>query len=207
MTLALQIALMSTPLAVYLGALGMLHSGPRPRLVPGPVDAGMLAGGLAGVVVFGPVGQIVVGRIFGGSPLVAWTTWGAAIAVAMALLIVSATRRLAVYNVLPDDLRRAAREAFISLRAGAIPTIDGFEDEARENGITIKASSTLRAGTIEARGRDPESLIATLKPHLRANLVRSGGNPSAMALTLFGLAALTALAGPILRFATWFHHR
>ena len=48
MTPAMQIALTATPLAAYFYALGLFHSGRRPRLVSGPVDVGLMAFGLGG---------------------------------------------------------------------------------------------------------------------------------------------------------------
>lgn len=201
MTLASQVAVMTVPLAAYFGALGVLHSGPRPRLVSGPVDVVMLAGGLGGLLTFGPVGQVVVGRFLGGSNPVAWTTWCSIVALMIVLWLASASRRVIVYNVLPDDLRRAARDAFESLQGEANPTIDGFEDESRSRGIAIRSSRLLRTGTIESRGLDPEALIAALTPRLRSALGDSGGNPSGMALAMFGVAALMMLLAPAIQLA------
>ncbi|WP_435015684.1 hypothetical protein TA3x_003230 [Tundrisphaera sp. TA3] len=194
MSHATPMSLITVPLAIYFGVLGLLHSGSRPRLVAGPLDAALLAGGLGGIIAFGPVGHLIVGKILGGSTMVAWTTWGAIVAVGTAIAMTSASRRVAIYNIRPEELHRLARQAFGSLQGGACPTIDGVEDEAREHGIAIRSSRLLRAGVVEARGRNPEALILALRPSLVALLRRAEAGRSAMAQAMFLLAALIFLA-------------
>ena len=127
MTSALQITLTATPLAAYFYILGVLHSGRRPRLVAGPVDVGLLAMGLGGLVAFGPFGRAVLGRIVGepAGP-VAWSIWLALIGLWSLVLAGSASLRMTIYHVSPDELDRAVREALARLDGGFSRTLRGY---------------------------------------------------------------------------------
>lgn len=194
MTASVQIALTATPLAAYFYALGLFHSGSRPRLVRGPVDVGLMAFGLGGLVAFGPFGRSVLGRLAGSDvgPM-GWSIWVALVATWALVLAGSASLRVTVYHLSADELDRAVREALGELGGRFTPTIHGFEDAGRGAGITVKGSKALRAGSIEAHGRDPEALMGELVPRLREALARFPQRPSGISHAMFGLACLAML--------------
>ena len=194
MTAAAQIALTAGPLAAYFYALGLLHGGTRPRLVSGPADVALMAFGLGGLVAFGPFGRSVMARLVGPEAgALGWSVWLGVVALWSLVLAGSASLRLTVYHLGEGDLDRAAREALGRLKGHFTPTIRGFEDADRGSGITVKSLPRLRAGSIEAYGRDPEALLAELKPRLREALAQIPQRPSAVAHLMFGLACLTTI--------------
>ena len=194
MTPAMQIALTATPLAAYFYSLGVLHSGKRPRMVAGPVDVGLLTFGLGGLVAFGPFGRAVLGRLVGeqAGPL-AWSIWVGVVGLWALVLAGSASLRVTVYHVAPEDLDRAVRDALGQMEGRFSPTLSGYEDAGRGAGITVKHLRGLRSGSVEAYGRSPDLLIRELKPRLRATLNRLPQRASGVSHTMFGLACVTML--------------
>src|ERR1700757_2301446 len=63
MTSPVQLALMVTPLAMYLYLLAVWQAGRHPRVVTGSRDVWLLAAGLGGLGLFGPLGQWLAGLI------------------------------------------------------------------------------------------------------------------------------------------------
>ena len=194
MTLSSQIALAATPLSAYFYALGVLHGGRGPRVVAGPVDVAMLGVGVGGLVAFGPLGQSILGAIAGRElgPW-HWATWVALLASWLFVVAASASRRLAIYNVRAGDLDRAVREALAGLHGRFEPTLRGFEDAQRGAGVTVRSSRRLRAGSVEAYGREPEKLMAELKPGLKAALGEITRPTSAVSGLMFAAACLVML--------------
>jgi hypothetical protein len=193
-TPAMQVALTATPLAAYFYALGVFHSGRHPRMVAGPVDVGLLAFGLGGLVAFGPFGKAVLGGLVGSEvSLFSWAIWVVVIGLWALVLAGSASLRLTVYHVDSRDLERAVREALGQLEGRFSPTLHGFEDATRGVGITLKPIRFLRTCGVEAYGREPEVLIRELKPVLGDVLSRLPQRASGVSHALFGMACLTML--------------
>jgi hypothetical protein len=200
MSAAVQIALTATPLAAYFYVLGVFHGGSRPRLVSGPADVGLMAFGLGGLVAFGPFGRSVLARLVGNEVgLLGWSIWVAMVVLWSLVLAGSATLRLSIYHLSPEELDRALREALSKVGGWFTPTIHGFEDAGRGTGITVKSLPKLRAGAIEAYGKDPEVLIAELKPRLQEALAKYPQRPSGISHAMFGLACLAMLV-PVIGF-------
>jgi hypothetical protein len=194
MTSEMQIVLAATPLAGYFYALCVFHGGKRPKMVSGPVDVGLLAFGLGGLVAFGPFGRAVLGRLVGepAGPM-AWTIWLGVVALWSLVLAGSASLRISVYHVGPKELERAIAEALGHVPGQFSPTLNGFEDTKRGVGLTLKTLSWLRSGGIVVYGREPEILIRELKPQLKAALARFPQRSSAVTHIMFGLACLAML--------------
>ena len=194
MTSAMQIALTATPLAAYFYTLGVFHSGKRPRMVVGPVDVGLMAFGLGGLVAFGPFGRSVLGRLVGEEvgPL-AWSIWVGVVALWALVLAGSASLRVTIYHVNPTDLDQAVRDTLGQLEGRFSPTLGGFEDATRGAGITVKSLRWLRSGSVEAYGRGAEVLIRELKPKLKHALARLPQRASGVSHAMFGLACVTML--------------
>jgi hypothetical protein len=192
MTPALQIALTATPLAAYFYALSVFHGGRRPWMVAGPVDVGLLAFGLGGLVAFGPFGRAVLGRMAGEpAGLLAWSIWVGMVGLWALVLAGSASLRLTIYHVSPKELELAVREALERLEGRFSPTLKGFEDADRGSGVTVKSLRFLRSGSVEAYGKGPEALIRELKPKLREALARLPQRASGVSHAMFGLSFLT----------------
>jgi hypothetical protein len=194
MTPAMQIALTATPLAVYFYALGVFHSGRRPRMVAGPVDVGLLAFGLGGLIAFGPFGRAVLGRLVGADVgTFAWAIWVGVVALWALVLAGSASLRVTVYHIDSWELERAVHESLGQLEGQFSPTLHGFEDTKRGVGIHLKPIRFLRTVGVEAYGREPDLLIRELRPILRASLSGFPQKASGVSHALFGMACLTML--------------
>ena len=192
MTPAMQIALTATPLAAYFYALCVFHGGRRPRMVSGPVDVGLLTFGVGGLVVFGPFGRAVLGRLVGeGAGPVAWTLWIGVVGLWSLVLAGSASLRVTIYHIDAGELDQAVRDALKQLPGSFSPTLNGYEDVIRGSGIAIKPLRFLRSGAVEAYGREPEVLIRELKPKLREVLSHRLQKGSMVSHAMFGLACLT----------------
>jgi hypothetical protein len=192
MTPAMQIALTATPLAVYFYALGVFHSGRRPRMVSGPLDVGLLAFGLGGLVAFGPFGRAVLGRLVGEQAgLLAWSIWVALIVLWALVLAGSASLRVTVYHISPEELDLAVRDALGELEGRFFSTLKGFENPKRQSGVMVKPLRLLRSGIVEAYGDHPDLLIRELEPKLRASLARYPQRASGVSHAMFGLACVT----------------
>src|SRR5579884_3613294 len=111
MTGPIELALMVGPLAVYFYALGIWHSGRSPRVIPGPVDYLLLVFALSGLLLFGPIGRALIGRVPAAQGWLA--ALGLLTSIAMLALpwLPRAFRRLVVYNIQPETLERAVAEA------------------------------------------------------------------------------------------------
>jgi hypothetical protein len=194
LTPAMQIALTATPLAAYFYTLGVFHSGRRPRMVTGPLDAALLAIGLGGLVAFGPFGRAVLGRLVGADVgILAWSIWVTIVVLWALVLAGSASLRVTIYHVRPEELDRAVREALGSLEGQFVRTLKGYEDPKRAAGLTVKSLRFLGSGSVEAYGQAPETLIRELKPKLRAALAELPQRGSRVSHAMFGLACLTML--------------
>jgi hypothetical protein len=198
MRTAVQLALMVGPLTVYLYVIAVWQSGRRPRIVAGPVDFAWLLFGLSGLVLFGPVGRILIGRAAGlGAP----STW-AWLALISSLVLVAAPwlprsfRRVVIYNVDREGLDRALRDALQALPGSFVPTLRGFEDRLQQRGLLVELTPWTRSAVIEAYGTDPESFISLIRHGLQADLQPGLVKPSPVAWALLGLCL--GLIGPVL---------
>jgi hypothetical protein len=195
MTTAAQIALTATPLAAYLYTIGLFHGSSRPRVIPGRLDFGLLAVGVGGLVAYGPFGQAFVGRVAGANAgWTAWLAWTAVVGVWALALAAGAGRRVAIYNVGPAELDRAMVEALSMPDWRFEPTLDGYEDVARRLAVRVKASSRFHAGSVEARGQEPEAFLRAILPRLRSALARQPRRPSPVSHALFAGSCLVMLA-------------
>src|SRR5690348_15210852 len=102
MPVAIQLALMVIPLSLYLYVLGIWHSGRTPRVVAGPVDLGLLAFGLSGLLIFGPIGRLWPWHARGLPGVWAWLALTAFVVLLALPWLPRSFRRLAVYNVDPE---------------------------------------------------------------------------------------------------------
>jgi hypothetical protein len=199
MTGQLPLSLAVAPLATYLFVLSLWHGGRHPRIVSGLADFALLAFGLGGLVVFGPLGQGLARILFRRPALLDWMALASVFGLVATLLARRSLRRLTVYHVDPEALVRALRETLDQVPGHFVRTLRGFEDRSRARGLTIEVTSSLRAAQLEAFGTDPEGLIQELRPRLRLRLRRVEVPPSQVAWWLLGGSGLLLLI-PMARF-------
>jgi hypothetical protein len=104
------------PLGAYLLVVGRLHLGRHPVVVAGSLDLAMLAAGVSGLVLAGPLALL--------QPAVGTAAWATAMLLGSLVLVVSggllATRpRLVVYNVTTEQLRPILAEVIGGLDPAA----------------------------------------------------------------------------------------
>jgi len=191
MTSPVQLALMVTPLAAYLYLLAIWQAGRHPRVVAGPVDLWLLALGLGGLVLIGPLGRIVAQTLFGRAGLLQWL-----LLTLVAILLVSrlarrSWRRLVIYHVDGETLDTALRDALGPDEF--IRTLSGYEDRTHACGIRVHHSPRWQAAVVEGFGHDPDALIRALRPRLKERLRQAAAGPTGVSLLFFGLSALTML--------------
>jgi hypothetical protein len=195
MSLPIQVALTVGPLACYFYIVGVWQSGRRPRVIPGAVDFAVLALGVSGLMTVGPVGQVLMGLIFGPTPgYLAWGLWLLFLSLWVGVFAFSAARRLVVYNLEPDQLVEAVGFAIEAMPGAKFTqTLGGFEATGERRALHVEGSKLLRVGTVDARGREPEALIRTLQPLLRDRLRGVASGPTRVTWGLFLASWLTML--------------
>ncbi|MEO6809297.1 MAG: hypothetical protein ABI353_09330, partial [Isosphaeraceae bacterium] len=146
----LRVVLALAPLACYFFMLGVWRSGRSPRVVPGPLDFGLLAMGLGGLIAFGPIGSVLIQVIFPGPSVWAWLALAATWALLALFWLPRTARRLVVYNVEPSNLNQAVRDALIELPGSFAPTLTGFEDAEHGRGVAVRIVPGSRTGMVEA---------------------------------------------------------
>ncbi len=191
---AAQVALTAGPLAFYLAVLASWQGGRHPRVVSGPLDFGLLAVGVGGLLTFGPFGQVVARALFGKPNPLDWLTLISGEGLVATVLARRALRRVAVYCVDPETLNRSLREALDRGPGRYVATLGGFEDRVEARGISVEVTPRFRAAVIEAYGREPEDLINDLAPRLEDGLRGVSMPPSPLSWILSGLWGLTTLA-------------
>jgi hypothetical protein len=191
MTSPVQLALMVTPLAVYLYLLAVWQAGRRPRVVAGTTDAWLLALGLGGLVVFGPLGDWLVG-LLSSRPGVLHRLLVALVAIVVAgRLARRSGRRLVIYHIDRATLDGALEGALGPDRF--VATLGGYEDRAGACSLRVEHSPRWHWAVIEAEGEGARALASDLALRLRNRLRLVPAAPSEVALVFFGLSALTML--------------
>jgi hypothetical protein len=195
---AVLLALMLGPLAVYLYVIAVWHGGRTARLVAGPVDYGLLLFALGGLLVFGPVGRLLVSRAvaFGSPNGWAWLMVGSALSLLAIPWIPRSFRRLVVYNVDPETLDQALRAVVRELPGEFTRTLRGYEDQEHQRGLGVETTTWFRTAVIESYGSDAERLIRQLGRRLSEHLHAPSARPSAITWVLLGLCV--ALVAPVL---------
>lgn len=170
--------MMVMPLALYLGVLAHWHGGRRPVVVSGPADFALLAFGLGGIVLFGPVGQALVRLLSGGPPTLVWLGLASWMSLAALFFSRRAHHRLVVYHVEPSAMDEALREALDEPGHRYNRTPEGFEDRAGAQGVRVEVSPRGETATLEVYGADPEPRLRHLERRLRSRLRETSSPPS-----------------------------
>lgn len=142
------LAIAVLPLGGYLLLIGWFHLRRRPVLLPGAVDLVLLAAGVSGLVLVGPLALV--------QPAVGTSPWAAAMLVLLGGLIVGAAilvmrPRLVIYNATIDRLRPVVAEV-----------VSGLDDSARWAGETVALPARGLQVSLDGRGMTRcVSLVAT----------------------------------------------
>jgi hypothetical protein len=191
MTSPVQLVLMVTPLAAYLYLVAIWQTGRHPRVVTGPVDLWLLALGVSGLVLAGPVGQLLVRTIFGRPGPLQWLVLGLVAFLVVGRLARRSSRRLVVYHVGAESLDAALRDC---LGPDAfIQTVGGYESRTESCGIRVEHSPRWHSTVVDGFGQGADALIATLGPQLARRLRQAPAATPDVALLFFALPALTML--------------
>jgi len=180
------------PLAAYLAVIAGLHLRRRPVVLSGAWDAILLAAGVSGLVIAGPLG--VLQPLTGASP---WTAAAlvAAFAIVVAFAILAARPRLVVYNVGLDQLRPLLVDVVTRLDPAARWAGEAAALPARGLQLHLDARGVARSVSIIAAGSRPSAETwAELSRRLRRGLTRVRVQRSPWAIAFLGLAAAIVVA-------------
>ena len=191
MPVSVRVALAFLPMSAYFFAIGLWRGGPRPRVVSGSLDFGLLAFGLGGLIAFGPVGQMVVGLVFPRPGVSAWMAVASLLALLALIRVRRFRTRLVVYNVDPPALIEALGLAMTTSSGPPRRTVLGFEDASSSRGVTLDLNRS-RVAVLDAHGDDPESLIDALRPSLALALSSVPPRPSRLSWIWFALSTISA---------------
>jgi hypothetical protein len=167
-----RLVLATLPLGIYFFVLGAWRCGRSPRVVSGPLDFGLLAFGLGGLVAFGPIGELLVDRLFPEPSVWAWLALASTLWLLALLWAPRAARRVIVYNVEPETLRKAVADGLLALPGQFAPTLRGYEDRESGRGLAVEVGRAHTA-TVEAYGQRPDLLAAEVASLLRERLLEA----------------------------------
>lgn len=179
------------PVATYLLAVGCLHLRRRPAVLSGHVDVALLALGIAGMVIAGPLALLQPGA--GTS---AWTTavllLGFAVVVAGALL--AARPRMVIYNVGLDQMRPVVASVAASLDPTARWAGETAALPARGLQVHLDDRGPARTVSVIAAGQTSAEAWAEFSRRLRRAIhtVRVRPSPWAWAFLAPGVAVAAA---------------
>lgn len=190
---AIPLWLALAPLAVYLAVIGSFQLRRRPVVVSGAVDGAMLAAGMSGLVMAGPLALL--------QPLAGTSPWTALAFLAACVIVVSsailATRpRIIVYNVSLDRLRPVIAELVAGLDPASRWAGETVALPSRGLQVHVDERGAARSVSVIAAGSRPANEAwSEFGRHLRRGLgaVRVRRNPWG-ACGFLALAAAVAAA-------------
>lgn len=180
------------PLAGYLVIIAALHLRRRPVVLSGAWDALLLAAGVSGLVVAGPLA--VLQPLTGAS---AWTAAAllAAFAILVAFAMLAARPRLVVYNVGLDQLRPLLADVVSRIDPAARWAGEAAALPTRGLQLHLDARGVARTVSIIAAGTRPSAETwAEFNRRLRRGVTRIRVRRSPWAVAFFGLAAALVAA-------------
>lgn len=187
------------PLSAYLAAMGILQMLRRPVVLSGQTDVALLASGLGGMVIAGPLALLQPA-----AGMSAWTTvvllLGFVLVVGFAML--AARPRMVVYNVRLDQMRPLVAAVAAALDPSVRWAGETAALPARGLQVQLDDRGPGRTVSIIAAGRSPAETWSEFARRLRRGVrsVRVGPSPwawgfLAAAAVLAGIAARLAFSG------------
>jgi len=183
------------PLAAYLAVIGSFHLRRRPVVVPGSFDGAMLAAGVSGLVMAGPLALV--------QPLAGTSAWTALAFLAACVILVAAailaTRpRIVVYNVGLERLRPVVAELAAGLDPASRWAGETVALPSRGLQIQLDDRGPARSVTVLAAGSRP----ATESWSEFSRLLRRGISAIQMRRSRWGGCVFLGLAAAIVA-ASW----
>lgn len=175
------------PLAAYLAVIAGLHLRRRPVIVSGAWDAVLLAAGVSGLAIAGPLAVL--------QPLTGGSSWSAAallaaFAILVAFAILAARPRLVVYNVGLDQLRPLLADVVARLDPAARWAGEAAALPTRGLQVHLDARGVARNVSIIAAGSRPSAEAwAEFSRRLRRGLLRVRVQRSPWAIAFLAAAA------------------
>jgi hypothetical protein len=140
------------PLGLYLLLVGWVHLRRRPAVISGAWDAVILALGLGGLALVGPLA--LVRPAAGGSPW-SWPMLLLALCLGVVLAVLVSRPRLVVYNITPEQLRPLVAEVASGLDAAVRWAGDTAALPSRGLQVHIDGDGALRCVSVVAVGGRP----------------------------------------------------
>jgi hypothetical protein len=178
------------PLGLYLLVVGAAHLRRRPVLLPGAVDLALLAAGVSGLVLVGPLALV--------QPAVGTSPWAAAMLVLLGGLIVGVAilvmrPRLVIYNATIDRLRPVVAEVVSGLDGSARWAGETVALPARGLQVSLDGRGVTRCVSLVATGtRTSNEAWSEFARRIRRGVqpVRVRRNPWGLVAVMLGLAIL-----------------
>lgn len=185
----------AVPLGCYLLALGLVHLRRRPFVLSGASDAFLLAAGLSGLLLLGPLALV--------EPAVGGSRWGwpvliLIVALVASLLILTSRPRIVVYNATVDQLRPAVAEVALGLDASARWAGETVALPGRGLQIHLDGGPSMRTVCLVALGQRPSPEgWGEFSRRLRSVVTPLRVSPSPWSWLFIGLGTV------LLSFAAW----
>ncbi len=184
------LAIAVLPLGGYLLLIGWFHLRRRPVLLPGAVDLALLAAGVSGLVLVGPLALV--------QPAVGTSPWAAAMLVLLGGLIVGVAilvmrPRLVIYNATIDRLRPVVAEVVSGLDGSARWAGETVALPARGLQVSLDGRGVTRCVSLVATGtRTSNEAWSEFARRIRRGVqpVRVRRNPWGLVAVMLGLAIL-----------------
>ena len=184
------LAIAILPLGGYLLLIGWFHLRRRPVLVPGGLDLALLAAGVSGLVLVGPLALV--------QPAVGTSPWAAAMLVLLGGLIVGVAvlvmrPRLVIYNATIDRLRPVVAEVVSGLDGSARWAGETVALPARGLQVSLDGRGVTRCVSLVATGtRTSNEAWSEFARRMRREVrpVRVRRNPWGLLAVMLGLAIL-----------------
>lgn len=178
------------PLGGYLLLIGWFHLRRRPVLLPGAVDLALLAAGVSGLVLVGPLALV--------QPAVGTSPWAAAMLMLFGGLIVGVAilvmrPRLVIYNATIDRLRPVVVEVVSGLDGSARWAGETVALPARGLQVSLDGRGVTRCVSLVATGtRTSNEAWSEFARRIRRGVrpVRVRRNPWGVVAVMLGLAIL-----------------
>lgn len=192
-----QLILALAPLALLFLIVGSWRIRPRPVVLSGHSDFLLLAFGLGGLIVLGPIGEVLVRSIFPAPTIWAWLAIASFYLLLVLLWLPRSHRRMVIYNLDPASVASVVSSALSARPDLGVfqPTMHGFEEASHRRGIRVERGLGGQTTVVESYGEGALLLTSALLLELRSRLAKT---PTKARNQLLGMAWLTLAVATII---------